>query len=62
MWIDAIKYAQQAKLNDAISTEHSLSELMVIGNNAHLVDSYFFNLFLTEPFYVVQLTLSPDNP
>ena len=40
-----------------------LSKLMVIGFLAHLVDPIFstLNACLTLPFYVVQLTLSPDN-
>ena len=46
----------------AISTEHSLSELRVIGSNVHREDSFFSspnNAYLT---YVVQLTLSLENP
>ena len=34
-----------------ISTEHSSSELKVIGTNVYPVDSYFLH----------QLTISPDN-
>ena len=45
-------------LTGAISTEHSLSELRVIGTNAHWVDSYFFHYTMHS-----QLTLlcSPFN-
>ena len=47
----------------AILTKHSLSELGIIGTNTHRVDSYFLHLaYLTKPFYIVQLTLSPDYP
>ena len=41
------KWKETAKLctiTGAISTEHSPSELMVIGTDAHRVDSYFLHL------------------
>ena len=52
-------------LSGAISTEHSSSELRVIGTNAHRFDSYFLHLTMhtynLTLLYVVQLTLSSDE-
>ena len=50
----------------AISTEHSSSDLRVIRTNVHRANSSFLHLTMHIPnltlLYVVQLTLSPDNP
>ena len=48
----------------AISTEHSSSELRVIGTTVYRFDKYFLHLkgiLYLIPFYVVHLNLGPDS-
>ena len=51
-------------VNGAISNEHSSSELKVSGSRDYPSsgDSSPYHAYLIYPFYLVQLTLSPDNP